>query len=72
MKLGEQGTGGVGTGPSSLAWKFEWMVLSDGDAVSMGVCRECLTPRSGFEGLPGKRHGLERSSSPPGGWESAR
>ena len=33
------------------------MGISDGEAVSVGVWRECQTPRSSFEGLPGKRVG---------------
>ena len=57
MECGEWGAGGVRTGPSSLAWKCEWMGISDGEAVSVGVWRECQTPRSSFEGLPGKRVG---------------
>lgn len=57
MECGEWGAGGVRTGPSSLAWKCEWMGVSDGEAVSVGVWRECQTPRFSFEGLPGKRVG---------------
>lgn len=33
------------------------MGVSDGEAVSVGVWWGCQTPRSGFEGLPGKRVG---------------
>lgn len=29
---------GVRAFPSSLAWKVKWMVLSDADAASRGVC----------------------------------
>lgn len=35
-ECGEWGAGGVRTGPSSLAWKCEWMGVSDGQAVKCG------------------------------------
>lgn len=44
MKYGGQGAGGAGTGPRSLAWTFEGMLFSDGDAVSVDVQRVSLTP----------------------------
>ena len=56
-----------------LAWKVEWIVLSDRDVVSMGMWRESLTPSSGFEGLPRERDmGWWVVWGIAGGWEAAQ